>query len=204
MRDEKVCPCCGGDLVWKGNALEGAMHCAACDEAADLNEAEGDVVTGWDPAANFLTVEYLAALRSHDHSQREHFGDYNQQHARSQREFEKEYFCDQDRQSGRTHAMVLRALDTAAHGESVVILVHHSKMVYYVENMIKGLGLHKIRPDTFSVGNGTLKVVCPLHQTHSGYGLRCKVFADHACYEAGSSRFWDEFSDWRMRHEILK
>lgn len=38
MRDEKVCPTCGGPLVWKGNVLDGALHCAHCAQVEFVEE----------------------------------------------------------------------------------------------------------------------------------------------------------------------
>lgn len=186
MRDEKVCPTCGGDLIWKGNVLDGALTCEHC--------LDGKVAIDW-AATNALDLMKEAAEWDDLGLRPQLMG---------QEQFELEYMSG-GRRAGRTHGMVMRALNEASKGEDVIILVNNWQMVEYIRGMIYSLGV-EATDRTFRVPSymhdkshyGSLRVLM-VSSNPRGVNRTAKVFADHTVFE---SRRKDRFWHWREYYEI--
>lgn len=255
MRDDKLCPTCGADLIWKGNVLEGRLVCQHCAQVETISEpaelARLKEEEDWEDAvdANIKrlnkgksfedrefddpTVMTIAGIdwastmpgewEQHidftaqppwGHSGKpaklqlrtgtqpadctedsgtllgevslppdwERYSDLDPIIDRDV--FERKYMLTGSRQSGRTHGMVLRALEQLSKGESVVILVHHPRMVGYVAEILSRLGLECIQGHRFKVPYlPAVLTVRPVTFSPKGYIRSLKVFVDHAVYE---------------------
>lgn len=264
MRDEKICPTCAGPLVWKGNVLEGSMHCEHCAQVEFIEEPtcgqpcrvdvdlgsvslqilmdEEDQPTQDQIDANIKAMNRSAGIKPeyaewddlclNDLSERfakpENFGPWGApQPARASRKLsveERNALLDGDcdgippwaqtwhrsnRQTGRTHGMVLRALAAAAEGSPVIILAYDPKGVRYIVDMLLKLGVsghnhygHFEVQHRVGVGSTRLSVLS-VQVSPRGIPRDRRVFADHHVFEHdGGIVFQEALSEWRSLHEI--
>lgn len=219
MRDEKICPTCGGPLVWKGNAIDGCLDCAHCAQVEFIEEPaqlamlrDEEQPTAEEIDANIKSLNRVAGIK----------GEYAEwddlclhdiyMDKASGKDFQREYECiyTGGRRTGRTHGMVLRALEVASRGESVIILVHDRRMVGYIDEIIRRFGIDESRGGAFLVPSSSSVVrygsirIAPVEVSPRGVNRGARVFADHAIFECKRSlAFQEACNEWWSRYEIM-
>lgn len=199
MRDEKLCPTCGGDLIWRGNVLEGRLACPHCAQVETISE----------PAELPVRI----AILKEEEEEWENSVDANIKALNKARKFEDREFDDPTammsaRRTGKTHAMVVRALEEASNGNPVIILVHHHRMVDYVQGIMYRMGLERkhgmmmVPAPRAGFSYGSIRVL-PVVSDPRGVSRDVKVFADHSIFEQDRDRRVQEaFNEWWSRYEI--
>lgn len=220
MRDEKICPTCGGPLVWKGNVLDGALDCAHCAQVEFVEEPtqlamlkDEEQPTQDEVDANIKSLNRAAGIKPeyaewddlclHDIYMDKASGkDFTPEPAT----IPPGLFAT-GRRTGRTTRMVVRALQTAATGKKVIILAHNQLMVRRIEQMIGQRGHAKGPHGLFFVPHldngpvGSVRVLSVI-VTPRGIGRDVEVHADHSIFDEFSPFTAEHMGAWRARHEI--